>query len=133
MSLGDLGTLPAYAYKNNNVNKSTTKSRLFAVPEGGWSSISAKVDYYEYYVPSGSNKNFTSRTAMVVYSAAGATSTPYVTLGNVIHSNNKTFNSWNGISIIYDGTKWNGGFGKENTESVTYAATTSATGKLAKN
>lgn len=81
------------------------------MPEGGWSSINAKVDYHEYDVPSASNNEFTSRTKMVVYSSAGATSIPYVTLGNVVHSNNTTFSSWNDISIVYDGTKWNGGFG----------------------
>lgn len=117
--------------KTGHLNNFTTKSQLFAVPEGGWSSITTRVDYNEYYVTSGSNNNFTNRIVMSVYAVAGATSIPYVTAGNVKHSNDKTFSSWNNISIIYDGTKWNGGFGRENTESVTYAATTSVTGKLA--
>lgn len=81
------------------------------MPEGGWSSINAKVDNHEYYVPSGSNNEFTSRAKMVVDSSAGATSIPYVTLGNVVDSNNTTFSSWNDISMVYDGTKWNDGFG----------------------
>lgn len=133
MSLGVLGTssVNVCAYESNNVHNSTTKKQLFAVPEGGWSSINVKVDYYEYYVPSGTNNKFTSRSKVIVYAAAAATSTPYVTLGNVKHSNDKTFSSWNTISIIYDGDKWDGGFGKENTKAVTYAATTSVTGKLA--
>ena len=117
MSLGILEafSIQVYAYENNNLHN----------------SINAKVDYYEYYVKSGSNNKFTSRSVMAVYATAAATSTPYLTLGNVKHSNDKIFNKWSTISIIYDGDKWDNGFGKENTEAVTYAATTNITGKLA--
>jgi hypothetical protein len=119
------------AAQSDLLHNSTTKNQIFAVPEGGWSTITAKVDYFEYYNPSGSNNNFTSRSKMAVYVSSGATSTPYITLGNVIHSNNKSFTSWSPISIIYDGSKWDDGFGEENTDSVTYSATTSVTGTLA--
>ena len=54
---------------------------------------------------------------------------PQVTLGNVKHSNGKSFSSWNTISIMYGG-EWNGGFGRENTESVEYSAETGTTGDL---
>ncbi len=133
MALGATAVLSptAYAYENNYISNSTTKKQLFAVPEGGWSTITAKVDYIEYYVPSGSNNKFTSRVSMAVYKTAAATSTPYVTVGNVKHSNDKAFKKWSDISIIFDSSKWDSGFGKENTDSVTYSATTNVTGKLA--
>lgn len=130
LSLGILAAFPTQVYAYQSISNSTKATKLFAVPEGGWSSITAKVDYYEYYSPNGSNNNFKKRDATVVYSTAAATSTPYVTLGNVKHSNGKYYRSWNSISIMY-GSDWSGGFGKENTDSVTYTATTSVTGKLA--
>lgn len=84
---------------------------------------------YEYYKPRGWNNLFTSRAKIALYSASGATAVPQVTLGNVKHSNGKSFSSWNTISIMYGG-EWNGGFGRENTESVEYSAETGTTGDL---
>ena len=115
------------------LSNSITGNQLFAVFGGGWSSIRYQICYYEYYKSRGFNNEFPSRIATFLYSASGATSTPYVTFGGVKHYYEpyykKEFNNWNKQETIYGG-EWNGGFGKRNDESVVYSAETAKKGKL---
>lgn len=57
----------------STLSKLTTKKQLFAVPEGGWSSIRVNVKYYEIYTVSGTKNNFSSRKKSVVYKRAAVT------------------------------------------------------------
>lgn len=108
-----------------------TVSKMFAIPEGGWSSINVNVSYYEYYTVNGNNAVFSERCQFYLENSAGATEPPYVRPGNVVHSNDKVFKNWSRQSIIYDANKWNSGNGWKNAETVTYNSQTSITGTLA--
>lgn len=129
VGIGAARSLPVYAYEKDQISKTIVQSQIFGVPGGGWSSIRAQVSYTEYYKQRGLNNEFTSRSAAVLYSASGATVTPMVVLGNVNHSFHKSFDSWRRIPILFGGD-WNGGFGRENTESIVYSSETGAIGKL---
>ncbi|MBR1692666.1 MAG: hypothetical protein IJ711_07815 [Lachnospiraceae bacterium] len=111
-------------------SNSTTKKQLFAVPEGGWSSINVKVDYIERYSSSGNNNTLNHRSKCVSYARAYATSCPTVSVGNVAHSNGKSFTSWTKEAVMYDGSVWDGCSYWSNYGSVTYSKTTSVTGNL---
>lgn len=110
--------------------ESKTDSALFAVPEGGWASIYVEVSYQENYTTSGNNNILNKRYKTALFRASYATSKPYITLGNAIHSNGKTFSSWTSQSSIY-GQDWDGCLSYYNSTSVTYSNKTSITGKLA--
>ncbi|PXV87364.1 hypothetical protein C8E03_110125 [Lachnotalea glycerini] len=116
--------------KAESLTNSTTKSYLFAVAEGGWSSINMKVMYSENYTKSGNYNKFTSRSKSVLCTRAYATSCPEVYILNVKHSNDKTFSDWTIGSMIFDSSKWNEGFYYTNSSSVKYINTTNVTGNL---
>ena len=62
----------SYPVKAGVITNSTQKKQLFAVPGGGWSTITVEVHYNENYTASGSNNKFTGRydnTTSVTYSA----------------------------------------------------------------
>lgn len=111
-------------------SETTTKKQLFAVPEGGWSSINVEVQYVEKYSTSGSNHTFYERQKWVSYLRTYATSCPAVSLGNVKHSNDTYFTSWIQDTVIFDPNKWEGCACWSNYDSVTYSKTTSITGTL---
>lgn len=114
----------------STLSKSTTKKQLFAVPEGGWSSIRVNVEYYDIYTVSGTKNKFSSRKKSVVYKRAAATSMPAVKVHNVKHSNGKVFSSWTKGQIMFDPNNWDGGSIYTNSTAVTYANTTKVTGNL---
>lgn len=91
------------------LSNSTEQTETFPVPEGGWSSMTVNVTYREYYSSNSSITNkFNERQKTVVYHRTYATSRPACQLGNVIHSNDSVFSSWSTLSIMYDGSKWQG-------------------------
>ena len=114
----------------NFFRDSTTKKQLFAVPEGGWSSINVEVQYVEKYSTSGNNNTFNERQKWVSYLRTYATSCPVVSLGNVKHSNDTYFTSWIQDTVIFDPNKWEGCACWSNYDSVTYSNTATITGTL---
>lgn len=88
------------------LNKNYENSYLFAVPEGGWSSISVNINYTERYTKYDSTTNkFYSRECVFAYKSAYATSKP---VGNVIAIKHFTksggelhhFTKWNDLAVI---------------------------------
>lgn len=110
-------------------SNSTTKRQLFAVPEGGWSSVYARVTYQEDYDSSGTNVTLKKRDKSVVYQIGAATTRPTISLLNVKHSSGKVFNSWQRGSLMY-GPEWHGGSIYYNTQKVTYVRRDKVTGNL---
>ena len=113
-----------------SIRNSASQAELFAVPEGGWSSINVSVTYAEYYNASGNNNIFNRREKILNFKRAYVSSIPTATLGPVTHSNNKSFTSWTRGSLWVDASKWDGGSLDYNTQSVTYLKSTGVTGKL---
>lgn len=111
-------------------SNSTTNRRLFAVPEGGYSSIYVEVKYMEKYTTSGNLHTFAERSKIVSYLRGFATSCPNVFLDNVSHSNGKLFKSWTQNQVIFDPTKWDGCEWYTNYDSTSYSIITDITGKL---
>lgn len=112
------------------LRKVETSSQLFAVPEGGWSSINSEVIYSEDYTINGNASTFISRSKTACYNTAYATTAPGLILGNVQHSNGVFYKTWTSVDIIYPG-KWTYGRSYENYETAMYTATTTETGTLA--
>ncbi len=96
----------SYPVKAGVITISTQKKQLFAVPGGGWSTITVEVHYNENYTASGSNNKFTGRSKTVFFNRAYTT------------------------SLAVCSSKWENGSTYDNTTSVTYSATTSNTGTL---
>ena len=114
----------------NAFRNSDTKHQLFAVPEGGWSSITVEVTYTEMYNSSLGTINLYERSNDVAFIRGYATSMPTVSALNVKHSNGKYFQSWTQQQIIWDPTKRDGCDSYINKESVTYQDGTDITGAL---
>lgn len=81
----------SYPVKAGVITNSTQKKQLFAVPGGGWSTITVEVHYNENYTASGSNNKFTGRSKTVFFNRAYTTSCPVCSLDNVKHSNGTVF------------------------------------------
>lgn len=120
----------SYPVKAGVITNSTQKKQLFAVPGGGWSTITVEVHYNENYTASGSNNKFTGRSKTVFFNRAYTTSCPVCSLDNVKHSNGTVFSNWTKGQLYVDTSKWENGSTYDNTTSVTYSATTSNTGTL---
>lgn len=110
-------------------SKSYVDSWLFAIPEGGWSSIRAKVTYSEDYVTTGERIYYTERSRSVVYTPVGATETPGVQLGNISHSTGKIFQAWEKGSL-WMSSDWEHGYIYINKETVSYLRGKAVTGNL---
>ena len=67
----------SYPVKAGVITNSTQKKQLFAVPGGGWSTITVEVHYNENYTASGSNNKFTGRSKTVFFNRANTTSVTY--------------------------------------------------------
>ncbi len=83
--------------------------QLWAVPEGGWSYIKYEVSYteeYTYNTQTGLNEFF-PREKYMAYMATGATSVPYIIMGNVQYSNGILINEWTPGDVMYDPNVWN--------------------------
>ena len=118
-------TTPIHAA--SKFSKTEPESQLFAVPEGGYSSINIKAGYDEEYTSSNGYNTLYRRTKWAIYKSAYATSSPYIVLDNVSHSNGKIFSNWNRQqTIVGDGYHSAGCY--YNTDSVTYFSRTNITG-----
>lgn len=117
-------------YAVNAYSNTETKSVLFSVPDGGWSSMTAEVTYSEKYTTNGSFNTLNERTKMVVYRRGYAFECPYIVLYDVRHSNNNLFNTWTNTGIIYSPTTWDGGSAWTNYDSVVYGCNCGVIGTL---
>ena len=106
-------------------------SYLFAVPEGGWSTLTIRAIYSEDYSASGNNNIFNFRQRTRFKRTAYATTMPTSQLLNITHSNGKSFTSYTATDVIYDPNEWEYGIAEYNRDSVTYSKSTGVTGKLA--
>lgn len=105
----------AIFYNSNSVSAQTyalTKEYnnvyLFAVPEGGWSSITVDLNYVERYTKyDASNNKYYSRECLFAYKTAYATSKPggevltikhYSGSGRELHN----FTKWNDMAVIIE-------------------------------
>lgn len=111
-------------------SNSVEKAQLFAVPEGGWSTITAKVGYTEEYNPVTSSQiALNKRHRTVMWRREYATSCPTIQLLNIGHSNGKSFSSFSKEQLLY-GASWQGASGEVNTQSVTVNRMAGVTGNL---
>ena len=74
-------------------------SYWFSIPEGGHASCSVEVTYREYYTYNGKRNVFNRRTKTYMMNVAGATTVPYMKMGNSKHLKSdgttiKTFSTW---------------------------------------
>jgi len=120
--------IPALA-ASSPLNTTSTKTFLFAVPEGGWSSLKIEMSYYEYFSTKGSNNTFSKRVRSYLGQRNYATSVPIMSIDLVSHSNGTSFSSWKSQDVIYD-SSWDFGGMEENTDSVSYSTNTSVTATL---
>ena len=115
------------------VQDTTSKTQLFAVPEGGWSTITVEVTYAEEYTTDAYYNNFNKRERSVLFKRAYVTSCPIVRFLNIVHTANtysKAFSSFEAQAVMYDSTKWDGCALESNTELASYSRTLDVTGKL---
>ena len=106
-------------------------SYWFSIPEGGHASCSVEVTYREYYTYNGKRYVFNRRTKTYMMNVAGATTVPYIKMGNSKHLKSdgttiKTFSTWTKEAGIYDGSKWNRYDSYVNTGSKKYKRATKA-------
>lgn len=130
-------TLPAMAATKTVINAEEGKSYLFAVPEGGWSTMRVRVEYTEEYSNNSSSytSTFYHREKACMFSRAYATTMPVLYLDNVVHRSSsgtslKTFSSWTAIDLLYDPSRWQGANGYKNTTNASYTRSTSNYGTL---
>ncbi len=110
-------------------SKSYENSWIFAIPEGGWSSIRARVTYSENYVTNEARIYYKERSRSVVYNSVGATETPGVQLGNIGHSTGRIFQAWENGSL-WMSSDWDHGYIYINKEIVSYLRGKAVTGNL---
>lgn len=106
-------------------------SYWLSIPEGGHASCSVEVTYREYYTYNGKRNVFNRRTKTYMMNVAGATTVPYMKMGNSKHLKSdgttiKTFSTWTKEAGIYDGSKWNRYDSYVNTGSKKYKRATKA-------
>lgn len=123
-----------YTFESNaaaSFSNSTEKAQLFAVPNGGWSTITAKVMYSEEYSPvgNGTSISLNRRDKSVLWRREYATTSPTVQILNIKHSNGKVFNNYTKEQTIY-GAPWQGGSTYVNTEAVVVSRTGGISGNL---
>lgn len=113
-----------------NFSNSVEKTQLFAVPNGGWSTVTAKVEYIEEYAPAGgADITLKKRWRSVLWRREYATSCPTIQILNIKHSNGKVFSSFTREQTIY-GAPWQGSSSEVNTQSVTISRIGGITGNL---
>ncbi len=88
------------------LNKNYENSYLFAVPEGGWSSIYVNINYTERYTKYDSSTNkFYSRECIFVYKSSYATSKPVGNVATIKHFTKSGgelhhFTKWNDFAVV---------------------------------
>lgn len=120
-------TMPVHA--SSQFMKTDTASQLFAVPEGGYSSIRVDALYIEEYTSDNGYNILNNRSKSATYQAAYASSAPYVILDNVSHSNGKIFSNWTREQSWISGGKLSAGYYR-NTDSVRYSSRSRITGTM---
>lgn len=111
-----------------------THEKNFWLTDHSWANVSASVRYEEVFNYSGANNKFTSRNYGITYNMTYSSTKPQIIItcrhkdsnGNTL----KWFNSWNSMSIMYDGSKWSNGYGRKNTEVRTYSNSAGNHGNL---
>lgn len=89
--------------------KESTRTYLFAVPEGGWSSCKVHIIFHEYYSYNSSTKKnrYNHRTKYYTGKCEGATSIPSLRVGRVEIKNTSntktTINSWTSEAAVFPG------------------------------
>lgn len=135
MNCISVSNVEAKAYRKNVDVK---KSYNFAVPEGGWSTITVRVNYTELYKKVDSNTNaYYHRMLYYSYKTSYATEKPYLIINSVKHlkkTNNGykpfyTFQKWKDAPAMSDGT-WEFFACIENRANKHYANTTSNKAKV---
>ena len=117
----------------NYISDSVEKRHLFAVPGGGWSTITVEVTYTEKYTTGAYYNTFPERERCVLFRRAYATECPTVSVTSVRHSLNdysKYFTSWEENTVMFSPTEWDGCEDESNYDSVTYSKTLDMKGKL---
>lgn len=91
-----------------------TYKTLYAVPEGGWSTIVYETELIEKYTYSSSKKQniFNRHEKICLWKTAYATTKPNLTIGNIVHMDSndktiKTFTSYTKQPSVYGG-EWDG-------------------------
>lgn len=95
------------------INKTVTDERayLFAVPEGGWSTITVRINYTERQVKSGTKNKWWRREVFYAYKTEYATEKPYMKLLNNIEHRTENgklihkFEKWTPVDSVAD-AKW---------------------------
>lgn len=118
------------AYAVNAYSNTETRAILFAVPDGGWSSMRAEITYSEKYTTNGGINTFNERSKTVQYKRGYVTSCPYISLYNVRHSNNNSFTTWYSTGVLFDPNAWDGAGNWINSVSVVYGANCGVVGIL---
>lgn len=96
--------------KSYNKISDHKKTYVFAVPEGGWSSIMVWVRYMERFTKKADSKNkFYNRELFYAYRTAYATERPSFAIGKVKHINGEgkilhTFKVWKRCDSMSDGS-----------------------------
>ncbi len=106
------------------MSNETSQSQLFAVPEGGWSSINVLVQYEESYTTDAYYNTFYERERIVSFKRAYATTCPVVSLLNVKHEldeNEHYFETWVKGDIMYSPNTWDGCTLERNYDSMMYS------------
>ena len=115
--------------KTYALSKKYEKQYLFAVPEGGWSSIAVTLDYCERYTKSSATVNeFYRREYVFCYKCAYATSKPGGKVSTIKHSSKSgdvTFNftTWDNFAVIVP-TGYDFVTSKENKQTRCFSPTT---------
>lgn len=109
--LGECDTIYADTVRSTGVNEYTT---TYAVPEGGWSTITFRVQLSEQFTYNYSSKKNVSKRheKLYLWKTAYATTRPSFVIGNISHKDANgdtlvTFTSYQQQAIIY-GTEWDG-------------------------
>ena len=90
-------------------SESSIYRTLFAVPEGGWSSATVRLDYQEKYISMGDYVYYIEHEESVLEKCEGATVIPFVYLNILQYSDGTSVFPWYDKSILYDPLKWNSG------------------------
>ncbi len=111
------------------LTKTYDNTYLFAVPEGGWSSITVNMNYTERYTKYDSITNkFYSRECFFAYKSAYATSMPVGNVVSIKHYTNSGgelhhFTKWNDLAVVVQ-PGYNGIWSKQNGKNKFYQNTT---------
>ncbi len=125
--------IPMSANAATNVTRTSGRKSyqtLYAVPEGGWSTISFEAELVEKYNYSASKKKniFNRHEKICLWKTAYATTKPSLTISNIIHMNSSdkaihTFKSYTKQATMYGG-EWDGCHDYYSTNEVAYSVNT---------